>query len=131
VSEAIKSPRDTRRFSTGWCIGAAVFHFAATIALAGISFVVGMGAFTTNTYEAQHIHGTITFWRGVQWLWTPLAMAVWDPRKSIDSGSLAGLALIWSSVIGIIVGLFIPIFGRWLHKPLYPSSTLNDNARNA
>ncbi len=77
------------------------------------------------------MHGTITFWRGVQWLWTPLAMAAWDPRTSIDTGLLAGLALIWSSVIGIIVGLLVPIFRRWLHKPLYPSPTLNDKARNA
>jgi hypothetical protein len=108
-----------------------VFHFAATFALAGINFVVGMGAFTVSTQEAQTIEFRMAFWRGVQWLWTPLAMAVWDPHKSIDTGAMVGLAFIWSCVVGVIVGFFIPVFRRWLHKPLYPSATLNDNTRNA
>jgi hypothetical protein len=132
VNEAATNRDSTpSRFSSGWCVAAALLHFAATFALAGISFIVGMGAFTTSTYEAQHIDSAIGFWRGVQWLWTPLAMAAWDPRTSIDTGLLVVLAFLWSCVIGILVGFFVPIFRRWLHKPLYPSATTNDNARNA
>jgi hypothetical protein len=50
MNEAAKNPRDAHHFSTGWCVGAAVVHFAASFALAGIGFLVGMGAFTTNSY---------------------------------------------------------------------------------
>ena len=60
-----------------------------------------------------------------------LAMAAWDPRQSLDTGLLVGLAFIWSCIIGIIAGLFVPVFRAWLHKPLYPPATLNDNIRNA
>ena len=132
MNEAATNPDSTlSRFSSGWCIAGALLHFGTTLALAGINFVVGMGAFTTNTYEAQHVHSAISFWRGVQWLWTPLAMAAWDPRASIDTGLLVVLALIWSCVIGVVVGFFVPALRRWLHKPLYPSAAPNDNARNA
>ncbi len=131
MNESTKKSRDVRRFSPNWCIGTTVFHFAATFALAGIGFVVGMGAFTTNTYEAQHIGSAIAFWRGVQWLWTPLAMATLDSHKIIDTKLLVGLAFVWSCTVGIIVGFFIPALRGWLHKPLYPPPTLNDNNRDA
>jgi hypothetical protein len=132
VNEAATNPESKpSRFSFGWCVTAALLHFAATFAIAGISFVVGMGAFTTSTYEAQHIAGQISFWRGVQWVWTPLAMAAWDPQQSLNIGLLVGLAFIWSCIMGGVSGLFGPVFRRWIHKPLYPSATINDNSRNA
>jgi hypothetical protein len=132
MNESAADPESkSSRFSFGWCVVVFLLHFAATFALGGISFIVGMGAFTTNTYEAQHIHGEISFWQGVQWIWTPLAMAVWDSRQSFDTGLLVGLASIWSCVIGLVFGFFGPVFRRWLHKPLYPPATLNENTGNA
>jgi hypothetical protein len=125
VNEAKESPRDTRRFSSGWCFGAAAFHFAATFAIAGLHFMAGMAAFTQDTSSE------IAFWRGVQWVWTPLAMAAWDPHKSISPGSLTGLAFLWSCVVGIVAGFLRPVTHCWLHKPLYPPATLHDNSRNA
>lgn len=119
------------RFSFGWCIAAFFLHLTGTLAIAGSSFIVGMGAFTTNSYGAEHIHGEIAFWQGVRWIWTPLAMAAWDPHQSLDTGLLVGLALIWSCIIGVIAGLVVPMFRRWLHRPLYPPAAPNDNIRNA
>lgn len=125
MNETTKISKDPRRFSTGWCLGAAVFHFVATVALAGISFVTAMGAFTKD------VSSEVAFWRGIQWLWTPLAMAAWDPHKGLDTGLIVGLAFLWSCIIGVLVGLFIPAFRRWLHMPRNPSATHNDDIRNA
>jgi hypothetical protein len=57
-------------------------------------------------------------------------MAAWDPHESIDTGLLIGLAFVWSCIAGVIAGLFVPVFGRRLHKPLYPPATFDDNTHN-
>lgn len=107
---------DRRCFSAGWGIGSAAFHFVATLAIAGLRFITGMAAFTHDTSSA------IAFWRALQWLWTPLAIAACDPHKSIDPGSLIGLAFAWSCIVGFLA----PVIRHRLHRPLYLSARLDD-----
>jgi hypothetical protein len=94
------------RFSVGWCFAAALGHIAGTVAIAGISFLVGMGSFT------QDVSLELYFWRGVAWAWTPLAMSRWNPNDYRTFDEMVGLALVWSCCIGIAAGFVIPFFKR-------------------
>lgn len=114
MNRAKQPQKETRRFSFGWSIGVAIFHFGATFALAGIVFVVGMGSFT------EDVSSKVAFWCGVQWLWTPLAMAAWDPNNMHNEGQVVGLAFLWSCFIGVTAGFVIPFLRRWSQQPLYP-----------
>jgi hypothetical protein len=84
-----------------------------------------MGSFTRD------MSSEIAFWKAAQWIWTPLAMAAWNPQNMHNNGSLIALALLWSCCVGILVSFAVPSFRRWLHKPLYPPATHHDNTRNA
>lgn len=103
-----------RIFAAIWCVAAIIVHFAFTFLLTIMQFGVGMGAFT------EDVSSRIAIGKTLLWIWTPLAMAAWDPKNMHNDEMLITLAFSWSCCFGVFVGFAIPAFLSWLDRPLYP-----------
>ena len=90
------SPATKRaRFSFGLCVAVAFLHLAITFII-GVYYVLFLG---------HH------FWKGILWIWTPLANAVLVLNLGTDK-MLIGLAILWSCVVGIAAGFGFPALCR-------------------
>ncbi len=116
------------RFSIGWCIIFAFFHFVFTWFIAGIYISVGMGVSTRN---ANDFHFPFALSKSILWIWSPLAMAFRSPDHTPNEDLLVGLAILWSCVVGIAAGFTFPFFRRRQYLRLYPAQPSNENTRNA
>jgi hypothetical protein len=101
----MKSDSNPSRFSTPVCIGAFIFHIFVTGILVTMAFAYGMGSFTEDT--SSQINST----SALLWIWTPLAMATWNPEK-INLLLWAVLSLTSSTIFAIAMGFIEPIMKR-------------------
>jgi hypothetical protein len=97
----------TRRtpFSFSWCVVVAFLHLVATFIIVGIYLSVGMG---TSTRGARGVHLAFDLWNGFLWIWTPLASAARSPDHTPNEEVLAGLAILWSCIVGLAAGFALP-----------------------
>jgi hypothetical protein len=91
------------QFSLGWCVGVIFLHAAVTLALALLLFMSGMGSFTYGPGAGFRVTKVL------MWIWSPFAMAAANGDSGIGMPS-EGVALLWSLIVGILGGLFIPLF---------------------
>jgi len=99
----MKTTRTRSRFSEAAFFLGILFHIFGLVVLVTASFAYGMGSFTGDSTSQ------ISFTHFFLWIWTPLAMATWNPQESLHTGTLLGLSLISSVAFGIICGFLYPI----------------------
>lgn len=93
-------------FSHGWFLLATILHALLTIALCGIRFDPGMGSFTFGEATDNIVL------RILQWMWTPIAMAIRNSATDPADGLPAFVGLLWSCAFGAVAALMAPHFLR-------------------
>lgn len=108
------------RFSFGWCFAFAFLHVVGTFVIVGLRDTANMGF---STREAEFHPFIISFWNSLLWIWTPLASAARSPDHIPNENLLFSLAILWSCLIGIAAGFFVPFLRRrirWSSLPVNP-----------
>ena len=123
MSDAVDISPTKRRFSAAACLATALFHFIVTLVIVGYY----IGAILARFYEDTSFE--VAFWRGLLWLWTPLAMAVggleaWSNLVFVS-------AFIWPCVIGIFVGFLAPTIFSWIQRRFAATATIQEQNSNA
>jgi hypothetical protein len=107
----------TNRFSFGWCFAFAFLHIVGTFVIAGLRNIANMGF---STREAEFHPFTIFFWNSLLWIWTPLASTVRSPDHLPNENLLFSLTILWSCLIGITAGFFVPFLRRRICRSSLP-----------
>jgi len=94
------------RFSEAAFLLGIILHILGSAVLVTAKFAYGMGSFTENTASQ------ISFTNFLLWIWTPFAMASWNPQESLHTGTLLRLGLISSIVFGVICGFLYPVIRK-------------------
>ena len=89
-------------FSHGWFLLATILHALLTMALCGVRFDPGMGSFTFGEATDNIVL------RILQWIWTPIAMAVRNSATDPADGLPAFVGLPWSCAFGAVAALMAP-----------------------
>jgi len=97
-------------FSHGWFLLATILHALLTIALCGVKFDPGMGSFTFGEATDSIVL------RILQWIWTPIAMAVRNSATNPADGLPAFVGLLWSCAFGAVAALMAPHFCRPVNR---------------
>ena len=123
MSDALDISPTKRRFSAVACLATALFHFIVTLVIVDYCYM----AYMASGYEDTSTE--LAFWRGFIWLWTPLAMAVWNINKWTDL--FVALACIWPCVIGVFVGFLAPTIFSWIQRRFTTAATIKEQNSNA
>jgi hypothetical protein len=122
MNDAVDISPTKRRFSAAACLATALFHFIVTLVIVGYY----IGAILARFYEDTSFE--VAFWRGLLWLWTPLAMALGGLEAWNNSVFVS--ACIWPCVFGIFVGFLTPAIVRWIQRRFATAAAMQEQDSN-